>query len=96
MSDLATAWEFTDAIRDFRRAEGDRIHLGSIDAGATANGNQAFDFIGKAAFTDAGQVRYINKNGETLILLNTDNDANHEAMIRVSGTQTPTDGWFIV
>lgn len=37
---------------------GDQIDLSAIDAVPTVAGNQAFDFIGNAAFTAAGQLRY--------------------------------------
>ena len=48
-----------DVITDFFRAEGDKIDLRSMDADRGAGGNQAFDFIGKAAFSgDAGELRY--------------------------------------
>jgi Ca2+-binding RTX toxin-like protein len=54
----------TDTIIDFRRSEGDKINLSMIDANTTvANGNQAFSFVGTAAFTGvAGQLHY-NSNG---------------------------------
>ncbi|MEQ1756126.1 MAG: peroxidase family protein [Micropepsaceae bacterium] len=53
-------------ITDFHHAEGDIIDLTSIDANTTVSGNQAFDFIGSAAFSDptvgatlaAGQIRW--------------------------------------
>jgi Ca2+-binding RTX toxin-like protein len=48
-----------DQITDFSHAQGDRIDLSGIDANAHATGNQAFTYIGSAAFTDvAGQLHY--------------------------------------
>ncbi len=47
-----------DLIRDFHRGQ-DRIDLRTIDANATLKGNQAFTFIGQAAFDGhAGQLRF--------------------------------------
>ncbi|WP_299839067.1 calcium-binding protein [uncultured Paracoccus sp.] len=47
-----------DVITDFSLAEGDRIDLRVIDARTTMAGDQAFSFIGGAAFTGvAGQLR---------------------------------------
>jgi Ca2+-binding RTX toxin-like protein len=40
-----------DSILDFHHAEGDRVDLSAIDAQTGVAGNQAFHFIGTAAFT---------------------------------------------
>ena len=84
-----------DRIHDFSFADGDRIRLAAIDADVTVAGDQAFDFIGSAAFSAAGQIRFFTTGSETRILLNTDSDSAAEAMIRVGGVHTPVDGWFI-
>jgi len=48
-----------DLIRDFSRVQGDRIDLSGIDANANLAGDQAFTFIGGAAFgRSAGQSRF--------------------------------------
>ena len=48
-----------DVVADFNRAEGDRIDLSAIDADVYAAGNQAFTFIGTAAFSGTpGEIRY--------------------------------------
>jgi hypothetical protein len=39
-------------------AAGDRIDLSTLDANTVLAGNQAFAFVGAAAFTAAGQLRY--------------------------------------
>ena len=47
-----------DLVMDFSRTQGDKIDLGAIDAKSGA-GNQAFTFIGAAAFTgQSGQLRF--------------------------------------
>jgi Ca2+-binding RTX toxin-like protein len=48
-----------DVIADFMRGHGDRIDLSVIDANARLAGNQAFSFIGAAAFKGiAGQLNF--------------------------------------
>ncbi|MBL8659148.1 MAG: hypothetical protein JNM75_05275 [Rhodospirillales bacterium] len=84
-----------DVIQDFAgagAAVGDRIDLSTIDANATAGGNQAFKFVGKAGFSGAGQVRVAASGADTLIQVNTDaNKATVEMDILVKdGTATPT------
>src|SRR5262249_44371354 len=47
-----------DTVVDFSNAEGDKIDLSTIDANSTLAGNQAFTFIGAAAFSHtAGELR---------------------------------------
>lgn len=45
-----------DIIGDFTN-DVDTLDLSYIDADATTGGNQAFDLIGRAGFTAAGQLR---------------------------------------
>ncbi len=48
-----------DQITDFSSLEHDHIDLAGIDANTQATGDQAFGFIGSAAFSGvAGQLRY--------------------------------------
>ena len=62
----ATA-ETRDVISLFDLAGGDVIDLSTIDANASVAGNQAFTFIGSAAFTAAGQVRF--SQGDTFVVV---------------------------
>lgn len=67
-----------DTIFDFNRTQGDVIDLASIDARTTANGDQAFAFIGGAAFSGvAGQLRYAGG----LIQMDTNGDRVADAEI---------------
>ncbi|MBL8660484.1 MAG: hypothetical protein JNM75_12100 [Rhodospirillales bacterium] len=84
-----------DVILDFAgagAAAGDRIDLSTIDANTTAGGNQAFKFVGTAAFSGPGQVRVAASGADTLIQVNTDaNKATVEMDILVKdGAATPT------
>jgi Ca2+-binding RTX toxin-like protein len=60
-----SAADTTDGVRhdhifDFSSAEGDRILLDGIDANSAVAGDQAFTYIGSAAFTGvAGQLNYL-------------------------------------
>ena len=59
-----------DVITDFSRAQGDKIDLSTLDANLEVSGNQAFQFIGAAPFTAAGQLRAVTSGGGTAIELN--------------------------
>ena len=43
----------------------------AIDANAHVNDDQEFQFIGKSAFTGAGQLRWYQSNGDTIVEANT-------------------------
>jgi Tol biopolymer transport system component len=63
-----------DRIGDFVSGE-DRIDLSGIDAKAATGANDAFTFIGAAAFTgQAGQLRYDNAGGIMRIMGDVDGD----------------------
>jgi hypothetical protein len=58
----------SDRILDFNRSQGDKIELVDIDANSVLGGNQAFSFIGTAAFSNvAGQLRYFQQDGDTFV-----------------------------
>ncbi len=59
----------------------DRIDLSSIDARAGVAGNDAFTFIGSAAFTAEGQIRAIASGADTLIEINTTGTSGAEMAI---------------
>jgi serralysin len=73
-----------DVITDFignGSLEGDRIDVSTIDANVLLAGNQAFTFIGRAAFTAAGQLRYSGG----VLQGSTDADASAEFAIQLIG-----------
>jgi hypothetical protein len=56
--------------------EGDKFSLVDLDANALVDGDQAFTFIGSAAFSGvAGQLRYWKQDGDTYIWGDVDGDA---------------------
>lgn len=85
-----------DYIADCQGRLGDRIDLKLVDANADALGDQAFTFIGTAAFTDPGQLRFETVGSYTYVYLNTDADAAAEAVIKLKGAMDLSKGWFIL
>ena len=66
--------------------EGDHIDLSRIDADVYAAGNQAFTFIGTAAFSGTpGEVRYYQAGGNTYLQMRTGMSADIEGVIRIDG-----------
>ncbi|MFE0756326.1 calcium-binding protein [Inquilinus sp. NPDC058860] len=75
-----------DRIVDFSHAEGDRIDLRPIDAATGAGGNQAFSFIGTAAFGHhAGELHYAITGGTTTISGDINGDAKADFSIVLTG-----------
>ena len=74
----------SDVITDFNgagAAVGDKIDLTAIDANTLVSGNQAFTYIGSAAFTAAGQLRYAGG----ILSGSTDADTASEFQIHLLG-----------
>jgi Ca2+-binding RTX toxin-like protein len=82
--DFASSPEI-DTIGDFSRAEGDKIDLKTIDPDPVTTGNQAFTFIGTAAFTPGAQyqVRYQLSGPHAVVQIdaNRDGTADHEILL---------------
>jgi Ca2+-binding RTX toxin-like protein len=86
-----------DRIMDFNAGEGDLIDLSGIDANVYAGGNQAFTFVGNAAFSGApGEVRYYHSGGNTYLQLQTGMEADIEGLIRIDGIHVPDASWFVL
>jgi Ca2+-binding RTX toxin-like protein len=83
-----------DRITDFAQAQ-DQIDLHRIDAHAGGRDN-AFDFIGSAAFTAAGQVRVFQSGGDTVIQMNTAGSLGAEMQVVLTGSLTLTAGDFVL
>lgn len=77
--------DFKDAITDFSRAQADKIDLADFDANSSVAGDQAFTFIGKAAFSGvAGQLRFVTVSGTTAISGDTDGDGDADFTISLT------------
>jgi Ca2+-binding RTX toxin-like protein len=87
-----------DFISDFHRAELDRIDVHAIDANTTMSGNQDFTRVVAGMSMTPGEIGYANNGVDTVFYLNTDNDIDAEATIRVAGVFTPDPdaSWFVL
>jgi Ca2+-binding RTX toxin-like protein len=97
VTESGTSIAAMDKITDFDPLEGDRIDLNRVDADATVPGNQAFTFIGAAAFSGTpGEINFVHVGNETIIQLQTDGGGGIEMGIRLAGIVTPEASWFIL
>jgi Ca2+-binding RTX toxin-like protein len=86
-----------DVITDFNIAQGDRIDLSGVDANAYVDGDQAFTFIGTAAFSgNPGELNYMYVDGDTIIQMQNGTSPDVEGAIRLEGIHTPTAAWFVL
>ena len=84
-----------DKVMDFVSGT-DRIDLSLIDANSGAAGNQAFNFVGTAAFTNtAGELRYQVSGGQTHIFGDVNGDGVADLHIILQGVLAPLGGDFI-
>ncbi|KQY19851.1 calcium-binding protein [Rhizobium sp. Root482] len=84
-----------DVIADFHRSEADVIDLRTIDANELRSGNQAFTFIGGAAFSGkAGELRLSSSSG--ILGGDTDGDGRSDFHIDMNGiTKMYADDFFL-
>lgn len=66
-----------DIVKDFNRAEGDRIMLHGTPSGST--------FIGKGQFTGGEQVRFFTSGDKTVVEANFDGDLQADVQLELSG-----------
>lgn len=79
----STAGVNRDVILDFSRGF-DKIDLSVIDANITLAGNQAFNFIGTAAFSGlAGEVRYVDTGTNLVVQVDVQGDGNTTAEMEI-------------
>lgn len=94
-SDTGSGSSLRDVIKDFKTSEGDKIDLSTIDAN-TASGatNEAFSFIGGAAFSAnaTGQIRY----SSGILYGSTDADTTAEFEIQLVGVASLSNTDFIL
>ncbi|MFW2828707.1 calcium-binding protein [Sphingomonas sp. ID0503] len=85
-----------DRIADFDRGQGDRIDLSAIDA-RPGGKNNAFAFIGTAAFSGkGGEVRYELSGGHTYISADTNGDRKADLVIDLDHAIKLTAADFIL
>ncbi|MBA3678434.1 MAG: M10 family metallopeptidase C-terminal domain-containing protein [Sphingosinicella sp.] len=85
-----------DRITDFLSGV-DRIDLSSMDADPAMAGDQAFTFLGNAAFSGAvGQLRYFSDGVDTWLQGDGDGDGMADFEIALTGTVTPLVTDFVL
>lgn len=78
--------KFTDFINDFSQRAGDRIALDGVDANAATDADDAFTFIGTAAFSGhAGELRFTTAAGQTTIEADYTGDGRADFVVRLAG-----------
>lgn len=86
-----------DRITDFSSADKDKVSLGAIDANTLKAGDQAFSYIGSAAFHNvAGELRFEVVNGSGALLGDTNGDGVADIKIWIDGVKSMTtaDIWL--
>ena len=96
VNDSAVGGAQRDQILDFHQGE-DVIDVLFIDANTGAGGNQAFDFIGAAAFSHtAGELRATTFGDNTIVAGDIDGDGSADFQILVAGVTGLTAGDFVL
>ncbi|AFL51454.1 putative protease [Sinorhizobium fredii USDA 257] len=86
----------SDTVFDFLLSEQDRIDLSAIDANSSVAGNQAFSFIGVAAFSgSAGQLRVVKQTSDTYIYGDLNGDKVADLKIHLDDAVTLTKDYFM-
>ena len=101
-AEIGLAGGTRDVIHDFEHFK-DKLNLGLIDANSIHTGNQAFSFVGDAAFSGtAGELRAFHDtlaDGTTLVTIvagDTDGDGVADFEIELRGTLSITTTDFIL
>jgi Ca2+-binding RTX toxin-like protein len=85
-------WDFEDHVAGGM----DKIDLSAMDASTLLRGNNTFVFVGTSAFSSAqGEVSRTWVNGDTIVRIDTDGDADAEMMIIFKGIITLTADDFV-
>ena len=95
ISDALPSATSSELIQDFQ--VGDKIDVSKIDANTTKGGNNAFSFIGDAAFTGAaGELRVSVVGTDTIVQANVNADLVADFQIRLTGVVPLTAIDFIL
>ncbi len=85
------------ALNDFSPTAGEKLDLSAIDAIAGAGlANDAFTFIGTAAFTAPGQLRWLDLGTHRAVVGSVDADADAELTIFLAAPGPVTSSWFVL
>ena len=81
-------------LLDFSRGDGEIVDLTRIDAIAGTGANDAFSFIGTAAFTAAGQLRWQEMGGYRLVEGDTTGDGLADLTLHILAPGPVGASWF--
>lgn len=96
LSDSTVAKSGRDTIFDFT-AKSDRIDLSAIDANTSSAGDQAFVFVGSAAFGGKkGELRYVRDVSDTYIYGDVNGDRKADFAIHLDDAVTLQKGYFVL
>jgi Ca2+-binding RTX toxin-like protein len=94
---LSSQASLTDRIKDFTQADGDLIDLHYADADTTVAGNQAFNWIGNAAFSGtAGELRAEIAGNTTTIYADTNGNGTANFVLLLTGQVELQAGDFVL
>jgi Ca2+-binding RTX toxin-like protein len=86
-----------DTIFDFSGTAGDRIDVSAIDANTATSGDQAFTYVGTAAFTGkAGELRYVKGASDTYVYGDVNGDARADFAIHLDDAVSLSKGYFVL
>jgi Ca2+-binding RTX toxin-like protein len=90
-----SAFAGRDIISDFVSGT-DTLDMTLVDGNATLAGRQAFNWVGTAQFTAAGDLRFVTNGTDGWVLGNTDaNTATAEMVIHLLGVTTLSGADFL-
>jgi hypothetical protein len=84
-----------DVIRDFSKAQGDKIDLAAIDANGSAAGD-AFTFVAGAFTGGLGEVRSFVSGGNTFVAADVDGDKASDFHLMLTGAHTLGGADFVL
>ncbi|SFJ12821.1 Hemolysin-type calcium-binding repeat-containing protein [Albimonas pacifica] len=94
---MAPDAEVVDVVEDFRARLGDLVHLARIDADASSAEDDAFGFIGYAAFSgDAGELRAVDLGRVQRIEGDVDGDGAADLVVELATGGTAVESWFVL
>ena len=96
-SAIGAAASHATSMEDFSRAAGERLDLSRIDAIAATLANDAFSFIGTAAFGNvAGQLRWTDTGGELVVEGDVSGDGVADLTILLDAEAPVDANWFVL
>ncbi|WP_331376361.1 M10 family metallopeptidase [Sinorhizobium chiapasense] len=97
LTETTVATTGRDTLYDFVASQSDRLDLSAIDANTTATGNQAFVFVGTAAFSGGkGELRYDRAASDTYIYGDVNGDRKADFAIHLDDAVAMQKGYFVL